>query len=78
MPGFSGHRVVTTPAAAQRTGARAAGWQLDDPPGVTTVTDTTRYGRTEVITWGRMHPSLTDRGLRQDHAKRNWASHTER
>ncbi|WP_406434277.1 transposase [Streptomyces sp. NBC_01589] len=38
-------------------------------PDVTTVTDTTRYGKAEAIAWDRMHPRLTHRGPWLDHVK---------
>ncbi|WP_344598513.1 transposase, partial [Streptomyces violaceusniger] len=37
-------------------------------PEVTTVTDTTRYGKAEAMAWDRMHPRLTHRGP--------WLNHT--
>lgn len=38
-------------------------------PEITTVTDTTRYGKAEARAWDRMHPRLTHRGP--------WLNHTE-
>lgn len=38
-------------------------------PEVTTVTDTTRYGKAETMAWDRMHPRLTHRGPWLNHTK---------
>jgi hypothetical protein len=38
-------------------------------PDVTTVTDTTRYGKADAMAWDRMHPRLTHRGPWLDHAE---------
>lgn len=37
-------------------------------PAITTVTDTTNYGKGETRAWGRVHPRLTHRSARLDHS----------
>ncbi|MGH3804448.1 MAG: transposase, partial [Pseudonocardiaceae bacterium] len=47
------------------TFAKPESWHAPD---VTTVTDTTRYGKAEAMAWDRMHPRLTHRGPWLKHA----------
>jgi len=47
------------------TFAKPESWHT---PEVTTVTDTTRYGKAEAMAWDRMHPRLTHRGPWLEHA----------
>ena len=47
------------------TFAKPESWHV---PEVTTVTDTTRYGKAKATAWDRMHPRLTHRGPWLEHA----------
>ena len=46
------------------TFAKPESWHT---PEITTVTDTTRYGKAEAMAWDRMHPRLTHRGPWLEH-----------